>query len=197
MSPNFEKAQLTATKLLLQQDLDSLYIDIRKFKFDRPIIIDSYQHYAEVTHRSFYDFYCDEQNGCGVFKLRSGLNVILYDDDETCETRKHWGIVHEVGHIYLNHDSDERTEEIEAHFFTAQITMPEVALLYAYKCQGNLSAEDIHNNFNASLESACRRVQTLNRKRISFNIYDKLLLKKLKPHIESAFMPVDQSTLPF
>lgn len=197
MSPNFEKAQLFATKLLLLQNLNSLYIDIRKFKFDRPIIIDSYQHYAEVTHRPFYDFFCDEQNGCGVFKLKSGLNVILYDDYESCEERKHWGIVHEVGHIYLGHNSDEKIEEIEAHFFTAQITMPEIALLYAYKCQGKLTAEDIHCNFNASLESANRRIHTLTHKIKSFNRYDKILLEKLKPCIENAFAPFDESSLPF
>ena len=54
--PDFEKAQNAATDLLLQQNISGLYVDVRKFSFDRPIKIDSLQNYARITERPVTDF---------------------------------------------------------------------------------------------------------------------------------------------
>ncbi len=62
--PDFDRAQNAATELLLQQDLDSLFIDIRGFHFDRRIFIDSIQNYANFARRPLDDFTCIEFNGC-------------------------------------------------------------------------------------------------------------------------------------
>ena len=82
--PNFNRAQNEATKLLLSQKISSLFIDVRKFSFDRKIIIDSVQHYAHVLHRPISNFVCDEFSGCCVIP-HPRCNLVLYDDRETNE----------------------------------------------------------------------------------------------------------------
>ena len=49
MQPDFHTAQITATKLLLKQNINSLHIDVRNFKFDKNIVIDSVQNYAKIV----------------------------------------------------------------------------------------------------------------------------------------------------
>lgn len=191
--PDFEKAQNLATELLLKQSNNSLMIDVRKFKFDIPIVIDTMQHYCYVTHSSFNNYVCDEYSGSYVLKLKNGLHLILYDDSNNCLERKHWGIAHEVGHIYLGHENDSRKEEIEAHFFAAQLLTPEILIRYALKCKGKLTTLDIYNNFNVSYQSAHKRVHTLNNKMVFYNDNDKLLLKKYKSIVEAKFLNVSNN----
>ena len=187
MTPDFERAQNTATRLLLRQDIDSLYMDVRRFRFDRNIVIDSIQNYCQITGRRHSDFLCEEHEGCCVLKTR-GMYLILYDDSETNESRKHWGIAHEVGHIYLGHEDDGKKEEVEAHFFAAQVIVPEVAMAWVYKFGPSLSAELLVNYFNISWESAEKRIQTFLRRRgINFNEIDRALLRKLAPFLSSCW----------
>ncbi len=189
MEPDFCRAQSEATKLLLQQDINSLHIDIRNFKFDKNIIIDSIQNYAKVVEKPISYFSCDELSGCYVIKsLNSELNIILYDDSEEYEERKHWGITHEVGHIYLGHKKDGRVEEIEAHYFAAQIITPEIALVYMSKCKkGAININDIYNNFNCSLTAADKRIKTLSSNVWSYTEDDKKLLEKFRPIIDNKY----------
>lgn len=49
MKPDFDKAQNAATNLLLQQEIRSLYIDVRNFKLPDHIYIDSIQKYCSMT----------------------------------------------------------------------------------------------------------------------------------------------------
>lgn len=190
MKPDFSKAYNEATNLLLEQSFDSLYIDVRKFKFSgKKIIIDSVQHYANIVHRPVADFTCKEISGCCVLK-KYGYNIILYDNSGCCEERKHWGIIHEVGHIYLNHTSDGDIEEIEANFFAAQVVTPESVLRYIVNYKGRLNSTEIYDNFNVSYESALKRVNTLNKNRSFYgnNANDKALIDKFKPIIKKQFL---------
>ena len=191
MEPNFSKAQSEATKLLLQQDLDSLHIDIRKFTFDKNIVIDSIQNYASIVNKPISNFVCSEFSGCYVIKIPSkDINIILYDDNEELEERKHWGIVHEVGHIYLNHTNDDRIEEIEAHYFAAQIVMPEIALVYmANHIKKAINPYILCYYYNCSFEAALRRIKTLSSNVWSYTENDKKLLDNLKPLIDIQIYP--------
>ena len=85
--PDFEKAQNAATDLLLQQNISGLYVDVRKFSFDRPIKIDSLQNYARITERPVTDFTCDKISGCCLVK-HPRCSIILYDENEMNEYRK-------------------------------------------------------------------------------------------------------------
>lgn len=182
--PNFNRAQNEATKLLLSQKISSLFIDVRKFSFDRKIIIDSVQHYAHVLHRPISNFVCDEFSGCCVIP-HPRCNLVLYDDRETNECRKHWGIVHEVGHVYLEHSVDDEKEEKEANFFAAQIVTPEIVLYGIRDRKGTLSKEDLLTYFNISHVAAVKRISTLN-KRPCYNnsSIDKMLLSKFTPVLD-------------
>lgn len=181
MAPNFEKAQSLATALLLKQRFSNLKIDVREFVFDLNITIDTIQHYASVVGKDVSDFSCDEISGCCVVKLRGEVHIILYDDRESNEERKHWGIVHEVGHIYMEHNSDDRISEIEASFFAAQIVMPEIVLYKFSEIHGKITVYDIMEVFNASFTSAGKRIDTFNKRGVySSNEDDMELLRKMQ-----------------
>lgn len=49
MKPDFDRAQNEATKLLLAQEIDSLYIDARNFVLPENIIIDSMQNFCALS----------------------------------------------------------------------------------------------------------------------------------------------------
>lgn len=189
MSPEFGKAQLEATKLLLKQNITDLHIDVKDFIYDKNVIIDSVQHYAEAVKRDISCFTTEEFNGSCVIKYDNlDLYVVLYDEDEPNERKKHWGIAHEIGHIYLGHTKDGEKEEIEAHFFAAQIVAPEIVLLYyAQRNGGKLMPNDIYSNFNCSFQAATKRIKTLKTYCWSNTTYDKKLLSNFKPLVDVKF----------
>lgn len=176
MKPDFDRAQDTATALLVQQDLRSLYIDVRDFCLPPNVIIDSMQNFCKCTGRPLSDFNTQNLDGACTIK-RDGKNLILYDDDISYEPRKHWGIVHELGHVYLGHTNDDRNSEIEAHFFAAQVVTPEIVLINMARRKGNqLSLHDLTKYFNVASESAVKRISCLNRKySYSYGENDELL----------------------
>lgn len=188
--PDFEKAQNTATRLLLQQNIIDLRIDVNKLLLDKNIIIDSIQHYCLLTGTKKVEYIYNGFSGAYVLKLKNGLFIILYDEDDSIH-RQRWGIAHELGHIYLEHDSDEGLQEIEANFFAAQLLMPEIIIRYANKLHGRFSADDISTYFDVSPEAAQKRITTLNNKMIRFSAEEKLLLKRTISIIEEEFLHLD------
>lgn len=183
--PDFDRAQNEATKLLLRQDISSLFVDVRKFVFDRKIHIDSVQNYARILKRPITDFTCNEFSGCCVIPY-ARCNLVLFDDLEPNPFRKHWGIVHEVGHIYLDHEEDGEKEEKEANFFVAQIVAPEIILHEIHSRKGSLNEDDLTSRFNISYEAASKRITTLKRRHCYNNSdIDKLLLAKIVPVLDS------------
>lgn len=190
--PDFERAQNKATELLLQQDINSLFVDVRTFRFDKRILVDSVQNYASLINRPLTDFTCDRFSGCCVISYPR-CNVILFDDDEPNECRKHWGIAHEVAHLYLGHDKDGEKEEIEANYFVAQVTTPEIVLWNICKRQGRLRYCDLTDHFNVSCEAAMKRISTMNRRRrYNSSAIDRQLLNKFTPVIERELSNGDQ-----
>ena len=183
MKPDFALAQDTATKLLLEQNIDNFFVDIRNFYLRDDIIIDTVQHYSGVTGVPLSSLQCPDLQGAFTIK-KYGKNIVLYDDDIPNERRKHWGIVHEVGHIYLGHKNDNQKEEIEAHFFAAQLLAPEIVLIELARLNHKISAMYIYDHFNLSYESAQKRIVTLrNRGCWNSGAIDKALLEKYKPLI--------------
>lgn len=184
MKPDFDRAQDTATALLLQQDLYTLHIDAREFHLPPNIIIDSIQNYCEITETPISSFSAKSLEGACTVRYE-GKNIILYDDDIAYEPRKHWGIAHELGHVYLGHTIDNREAEIEAHFFAAQLVAPEIVLLNMAKRQGHLYGCELPEYFNISWEAAEKRVSCL-KKRYGYNygVNDKLLEARFAPILD-------------
>lgn len=185
--PDFERAQSAATRLLLQQNIRSLRIDIKKLMLDKSILIDSIQHYCIITGTSKEDYTFNGYSGAYVLKLKTGHHIILYDEDDSAH-RQRWGIAHELGHIYLGHNKDERKQEIEANFFAAQLLMPEIVLRYSKKLKKQLSYNDIVTFFDVSPEAARKRIHTLNNKMIHFCDEEKALLKKMIGIVEKEIL---------
>ena len=187
MKPDFDRAQNAATELLLRQTIDSLYLDARNFILPDGIVIDTVQNFSELVQRPITELGVGSIEGACL--LRHGrYKIILYDDTIRNEQRKHWGIIHELGHACLGHSRDDRKAEIEAHFFAAQLVSPEIVLVDIYKRRGHLSDYDIYNNFNLSLEAAQKRIRTL-RQRSCYNSgeIDRKLLEKFTPVLDRSF----------
>lgn len=130
------------------------------------------------THKSI--------NGCEVIKHNNGWNFILFDDRNLKERINH-GILHEIGHIFLEHDKDTSKEEIEANFFASLITVPDVALWYLKNNSSiNINSYLIKNCFNVSMESAIRKFKSFeNKKMYRPNFYEEKILAKMKNSLDS------------
>lgn len=189
MKPDFDRAQDTATALLLQQDLYTLRIDVRDFRLPSDIIIDSLQNFCEITGYPIADLNTQSVAGACTIK-HGGKNLILYDDDIAYEPRKHWGIAHELGHVYLGHTDDNRKAEIEAHFFAAQLVAPEIVLINMAKRQGHLYGFELPEHFNISCEAAEKRIACLNKKySYSYGEDDRLLEARFAPILDRELKP--------
>lgn len=189
MKPDFDRAQDTATALLLQQDLYTLHIDVREFHLPQNIIIDSLQNFCELTGYPITELNTQCFEGACTIKYE-GKNLILYDDDIAYEPRKHWGIAHELGHVYLGHTSDNRRAEIEAHFFAAQLVTPEIVLLNMAKRQGHLFGRELPEHFNISWEAAEKRVSGISRRYCyNYGDNDRLLEARFAPILDRELSP--------
>lgn len=188
MKPDFDRAQNAATSLLLQQSITGLFMDVRNFMLPANIVIDSVQNFCSITGFPTSSLSSNHIEGAVLLK-QAGYNIILYDEEIENEARKHWGIVHELGHIFLGHVIDGEKEEKEAHFFTAQVVMPEIVLIDIAKRQGgHLRCSDIYDNFNASYIASEKRLQTLQRRgRWNSAPSDLALLQKFSPFLDRIF----------
>lgn len=184
MKPDFDRAQDTATALLLQQEINTLHIDVRNFHLPSNIIIDTIQNYCALTNTPVSNF---NTKGHGeAYTVRyEGKSIILYDDSISYEPRKHWGIAHELGHVYLGHTVDNREAEIEAHYFAAQLVAPEIVLYNMAWRQGHLYGYELPEHFNISWEAAEKRVSCLNRRYCyNYGENDKLLEARFAPILD-------------
>lgn len=189
---DFITARHLASELLLKQSLDSLFIDVSSFNFDIPVIIDSVQNFSSIVEKPLENFtsnYFDD-----VFVLndsKTNRNFILYNEKVTNLARRNWGIAHELGHLYLEHETDGRIQEQEANVFASQLIVPEIALYYIALYKGSITTHDLTNYFNISNECAKYRLKSFF-KRFEYidkddinNIY---LYEKLMPFIEDLFL---------
>ncbi len=187
VKPDFENVRYTANYLLAQQDINTTFIEAIKFRFiGYKIYIGSIQNYANVVCRPISDFTHKSINGCEVIKHNNGWNFILFDDRNLKERINH-GILYEIGHIFLEHNADTGTEEIEANFFASLITVPDVALWYLKNNSNiNIDAYFIRNYFNVSMESAMKKYSAFKKQKLYIpNCYEKEILSKMQNNLDS------------
>lgn len=187
VKPDFENVRYTVNYLLAQQDINTTFIEAIKFRFiGYKIYIGSIQRYANVVCRPISDFTHKSINGCEVIKHKNGWNFILFDDRNMKERINH-GILHEIGHIFLEHNADTGKEEIEANFFASLITVPDVALWYL-KNNSNINIDSyfIRKYFNVSMESAIKKCKAFkNQKLYTPNCYEEEILSKIQNNLDS------------
>lgn len=187
MKPDFDKAQNAATELILRQDIKDLYIDVRDFALPPNVIIVSIQEFSRNTGFDITELERRCVDGACLVNER-GFSFIFYDNRIQNEQRKHWGIAHELGHVFLMHTDDDKKSEIEAHFFAAQIVTPEIVLWDICKRQGSLYDYELLNCFNVSAEAASKRISTLKRRnRYNYALQDRQLSAKFAPIVDRKF----------
>lgn len=179
--PNFEKCTNLATELLAKQNLKDTLINVRRLKYDKSIHIDTIQNYCKITNTSLDIFINSNthvlKEGCTI--IYDGVFIVLYNEKYQSSEHLNWTLAHEIGHIYLGHKIDERIEEIEAHYFAAQLLMPEYTIFQIKNIYRSISADDIYMLFNVSYPAAKKRLATINKKTFvqsglnNFNIWSK------------------------
>ena len=183
MKPDFSRAEEAARLLRLSQPSCSLKCDIREAKFDRQIIIDTFQNYARITGVSAQSLAPTDGLKDGYLIKRGGLSIILYDGYFPFGfEHAMWTITHEVGHVYLGHQTDGHKEEIEAHWFAAEYLSPEPIIReFATRLsQYNIpvKAHDLMFLFPLSREAAIKRISSINRKYGWNTLYAEQLVNK-------------------
>ena len=86
----------------------------------------------------------------GFFIEKDGREYIFYNDIDRCYERQNWTILHEIGHIVLDHTGHSEHEEDEANFFAKYAIAPPVLV---HKI-GAESPQDIYEIFDISFEAA-------------------------------------------
>ena len=167
-TPDFERCTAVATELLYKQNIKNRILDIQHLNYgDKKIIFDTIQNYAFLTRCPLSDFYCEERpmlkDGCLI--IYDNMYFVLYNAEITYWEHLNWTLAHEIGHIYMEHKEDGPTEEIEAHFFAAQLFMPEYSILMMSREHGKISIDDLVEVFGVSPEAASKRLETMRKKR--------------------------------
>ena len=88
---------------------------------------------------------CPDGSSC----ICSGTPYIFYNDEKPY-TRQNWTIMHEIGHIRLDHSETSDLAESEADFFAKCALVPPV-LIHRY---GLKTVKDVMERFRVSAESA-------------------------------------------
>ncbi|MDD6711517.1 ImmA/IrrE family metallo-endopeptidase [Sharpea porci] len=86
----------------------------------------------------------------GFFIEFDGRECIYYNDIERCYKRQNWTILHEIGHIVLDHSGYGELEEDEANFFAKYAIAPPV-LVHKVGAKG---PHDIYEIFDISFEAS-------------------------------------------
>lgn len=86
----------------------------------------------------------------GFFLEEDGHEYIFYNDIDRSYERQNWTILHEIGHIVLDHTGHSDHEEDEANFFAKYAIAPPVLI---HKI-GATSSYDVYMAFDISMEAA-------------------------------------------
>lgn len=79
------------------------------------------------------------------------LHNIIYYNDDRMESRARFSIMHELGHIVLEHgEYRDFSKEAEANHFASNILAPRMAIHYS-RCKNHIH---VANQFNISVEAA-------------------------------------------
>ncbi|MCC8023145.1 MAG: ImmA/IrrE family metallo-endopeptidase [Clostridiales bacterium] len=161
MKPDFARSEAAATKLLMQQEIHAFATDLWHLKLDRPVYFDSIQNYcrlADLPPEHFTDSGV-LKDGCTV--AYRNMHLILYNIAEPNFGRLNWTVAHELGHIFLGHESDGETQEAEANHFAAQLLLPRSVILALYETLQYWDEHEIASLFGVSLTAARNRIESL------------------------------------
>ncbi len=166
MPAELTRARETAIRLLLEQNLAVMPVQVRKLQFPVPILFESMEGFCRVTKATVKQlqgcgYLCD---GCTLVVNREGrrCHLVLYHANQPGR-RLNFTLAHEVGHILLGHTHDGDGEEREANAFAAELLMPRVLALELTRRlpAGADPARELAHAFSTSLTVARLRLQSL------------------------------------
>lgn len=184
MHADLAKASSEAVRLLLSSRLYSLKIDVTKLKYDKNIIFSSYSSFCANSLATLNELEsCGSlRDGCTIRRERldSVIYLVLYNDKVKSQKRRRFTLAHEIGHIILEHETDDALQEAEANRFAAELILPRILVRELQLRTGfNVTAHEIAEIFGVSYAVGENQIKSLGGVH-DFSDYETLLLKKLK-----------------
>ena len=196
MQTDIARARRAATRLLLSQSLKSLFIDVPQLRYDRQITFASMQQFCEQTRMTIGDLLQNgsSKDGCTIIRQQhSGRQYTVLYNGTISPRRTSFTLAHEIGHIYLEHQSDAAIQEQEADVFAAQLLLPTIFLYELSKrIDPSLLGGVVYETFNVSRYAAERSLYNLRRLILApdFTPEDYALLRKYGSLLPSLNEPI-------
>ncbi len=139
-----EEIKQIAIQILMKYDVSSVPIDVFELAEKMGIKVTPYSCYPKEKLSIL--LYCSKD---GVSLEKDSVPHIFYNDEKN-HFRIRYTIMHEIGHIVLNHQEQSELAEKEANFFAKNILAPPV-LIHELHIS---TVEEIVVQFDISLEAA-------------------------------------------
>lgn len=154
----YEEIKETIAELYCDYGVDSLPVDVNKLCQAMNIIVIPYSHCSDAKKIALLN-----ASGDGMSCLdysRGGRFVIYYNDENCGPQRQRFTIMHEIGHIVLEHEESNDETESEANFFARNALAPLPIVIDS----DITDLFDISNTFDISLECADIVLRTLGKR---------------------------------
>lgn len=163
MSPDFKRCERLAVDLLLSSNVWTFPFDVMDLNYRDNILFESMQNYCRIVGIGIEEL-LGKHNKDGFIVRRNDISLILYNEDVYPAERINWTLAHELAHVIFGHEKDGDAEEVEAHFFVANLFMPD-AILYELMLHGvAINERYLIENFGVSSEAAEKKMNTLKRR---------------------------------
>lgn len=194
---NFIKARSKASEILvLQDDFLNFPIDVKKIKIpNSEIRFASYNDYAEQVGMDINLLTNNGQFEDAMIYRKNNTILILYNDKIDSKGRILWNLAHEVGHVVLEHTSQNEKEEIEANTFASQLLLPQCLLKSLILGGKKISINYLQEKFGLSI-SASQSCLKLVGKKLENNYdaeYDDLILFKSNAFLKNELRNIDNN----
>ncbi len=167
-----------AVKLLLMQNSAGRYslsfLDMRSIVTGGRALVGSISDYEKRTGERL------SPRPEGLTVISGGISLVLYDERQRNLKRLNWTIAHELGHIFLSHEKDGKSEQSEADRFAAELLMPEAVIRFLDCSLGKeLSPSEMTKYFPSSFSACKRRRMELSCRKYSFSEEGNELINRL------------------
>lgn len=162
MRPDFAKCKEYASILLVAaKEINTFPIDPREIRYTQDITFISMQDYCRSLGSCIDEIMVDGHFKDG-FCARSGHQAYIFYN-EVFATREHrnWTLAHELGHVLLEHKTDGKREEIEAHCFTSHLFMPDDVIHKLHSLRVRINVSSLMRIFGVSEQAATKKMSYL------------------------------------
>lgn len=177
LDSRYEEIKDIASKLMAYCEIGSFKINSFEIALKLGFVVIPYSSYTIKEQELLLKY---SEDGFGV--IRNDDKCFIYYNDQKTFMRINNTIMHEIGHIVLDHSEESELAESETKFFAKYILAPPV-LIHIIKPS---SPDDIHKNFNISVEAsiyAFRYYQNwVSYGKPNYTKYEKLILNTYYKH---------------